>query len=165
MAVENKYVISNLANDLPADHPVEAGGAHEKVMAVPFAVAAADDDGSIYRVAKGISSDRRLIDAYLYNDAITAATDYDFGGYKGLDDGGAVIDKDAFADGIDIASGNAVGSPQSLITALAPEEVGQPIYEALGQTEGSRTHKVDLALTANTVGSAAGDICVIMEFA
>lgn len=164
MAVEDKYVESNLVNNLPADHPVLAGGAAAKLIVGTVEIAAADDNNSIYRFAKGISSDRRLLRVEAVNDAITGGTDYDFGVYKGLDDGGAVIDKDAFADGVTMASARAMGSAISLMTAYDQAEWGKPIYELAGESEGSRTHKVDLALTANVVGTAAGTITILMEF-
>ena len=164
MAVENKYVSANLAANLP-EHALLAGGAAAKLIVASVEIAAADDNNSIYRFAKGISSDRRLVRAEVVNDAITGGTDYDFGVYKGLDDGGDVIDKDALADGLSMASARAVGSAVSLMSAVDQADLGKPIYELAGESEGSRTHKVDLALTANVVGTAAGTITVLMEFA
>ena len=162
MAVEDKYVNSQLASNLP-DEPAFAGGKMPRLIIATFEVAAADDDGSIYRVAKGISSDLRLIRAEIVNDAITGGTDYEFGVYETLENGGAAIDIDCFLGTTSMASARAVGSAISALSAVDQADFGKKIYENAGQSESSRSKVVDLALTANTVGSAAGTITVLME--
>jgi len=164
LAIEDKYVDSQLALDTPT-HALLSGGAAEKVICLNFEVAAADDNASLYRVAKGISSDRRLVQAEMVNDAMTSSSDWDFGVYKGLDDGGAVIVKDCFANGVSNTSARAMGSAISLLSAMDQNEWSDEIYKVAGETEGARTFKVDLVLTANAVGSAAGTIGILIEFA
>ena len=166
MAVENKYVNADVAaGKLGTAALVKVGDSF--VLVTTFEVAAADDDGSIYRLAKNLSGDLIPIRVEIFNDALTGATDYDLGFYKTLTDGvgGEVIDKDVLMDGADISSGNGATSPQNGLTNVDLANRAQRIYELCGDTQATKEAGYDLALTANTVGSAAGTITVIAEFA
>lgn len=126
-----------------------------------FEVAAADDDTSVYRLFKGVPTTARIQTIEIVNDAITAGTDYDLGFYHtaqadGTD--GAVIDKDILVDGASMASARAITAPLIALTNLDLADLDKPIWELLGFDQFSRPHEVDLCLTANTVGTAAGTI-------
>jgi len=165
MAVENKYVNTNAQE---GDHPyasANVSGAGLIAIATTFEVAAADDDASIYRLFKSLPATLIPIQIYINNDAITAGTDYDLGFYK--PESGVVIDKDSLADGADLSSAHAMGSELNGLTALGAEYVGKNISEILN-TKLSNTTKyntVDICLTANTVGTAAGTVSVRGIFA
>jgi hypothetical protein len=160
MAVEDKYVNTEVvAQKLAA--PYQQGGSDLKVFAQTLEVAAADDDGSIYRVSS-VPGDAVPVKVEIYNDAITGGTDYDLGFYVSLEKGGAVKDKDALMDGTSMASAaDAVNG----MTALDIADFGKRVYEIAGDDEDSRLPAYDLALTANTVGTVAGTITVIMYYA
>ena len=166
MAVENKYADANLE----AEKLTTAAFAHgDKTVVIvsTFEVAAADDNLSVYRIAKAIPSDLIPLKFELYNDAITGATDYDIGLYDTTTGGvaGAVINKDVFLDGEDIASGNARGAPVDGLTAVDIVDAQKRIYEHAGDTLDSIGGKdYDIAVTANVVGSTAGTVTVIMWF-
>ena len=66
-------------------------------------MAAADDDGSVYRFFR-VGQTFAPIQIWLYNDAITGGTDYDLGLYRTAEDGGAVVDVDRFATAVSMAS-------------------------------------------------------------
>lgn len=156
MAVENKWV----------DTAVEAGkkGNPGNVMpgqifgfACTFEVAAADDDGSVYKLAK-VGANMIPLQIWINNDAITAGTDYDLGFYK---ENGVVADKDILADGADLSSAHAMGSELTGLSNLGAENIGKKVYELLGFTDATRAEdSYVLALTANTAGTAAGTISV-----
>lgn len=169
MAVENKYVDAN----------VEAGGRYlsmvnrgDRVLAseVTFEVAAADSDGSVYRLLKGVPTQYRLLNVEIFNDAITGGTDYDLGFYKTQEpDGtdGEVLDADLLVNGADLSTGHAVGSPLTGLSAVDLADLPKPIYELLsgaGLDQFTDPASVDIALTANTVGTAAGTITVKFWF-
>ena len=156
MAVENKYTNSDAAADNLVSAP--QAGAELVAMVESFEVAAADDDGSIYRVFKGISGDLVPFDVKVTNDAVTGGTDYDFGIYE--TELGDVKDKDALADGVTMASARAEGSGISLLSAVGQSDAEKKIFELAGDSASSRKQSYDLALTANTVGTAAGTITV-----
>lgn len=156
MAVVDKYV----------DSEVEAG---KKAAGITLptsvvackqvvSVAAADDDGSVYRVFPNLSGNLVPVLLLITNSAITSGTDYDIGFYDA--NGGAVVDKDELADGLDFSSAGANINGLAAATAIGANGVDN-IYTLLGKTLGSDTKGgYDLCITANTVGSAAGTIVV-----
>jgi len=162
MAVINDYVNADVAAGKLAAAAFVSGAQVIGVVAIA-AIAAADSDGSIYRLFKGLSGDLIPLQIILTNDAITAGTDYDLGFYEASRDGvtGAVIDKDALMDGTDFSSARAEGSGVSGLTATATIPLAsaqKKLYEIAGHTISTRKKEYDIALTANTVGSAAGSI-------
>lgn len=157
MAVQDKYVDANIVAGKNTN-PAFSQGAALMAAVATVEVAAADDNGSVYRFFKGVPGDLILISAKLACDAITAATDYDLGLYQ--TNLGAVVDKDCFADGIDISAGYAFGSEKEMVVTVDPANIQKRIYEIGGHTIVTRKHSYDIALTANTVGSAAGTISI-----
>lgn len=164
MAVENKYVDSNLAAGKLADGPNQ--GTAQVFAGVAIAlVVAADSDGSVYRLFKSLPGSLIPLQILITNSAITAGTDYDLGFYEPLVDGagGAVIDKDALVDGADLSTAHAEGSGISGLTATATiplTSAQKKIFELCGHTDATKKAGYDLALTANTVGSADGTVVV-----
>jgi hypothetical protein len=158
MAVEDKHVNSLVAagKKAPAQN---AGGAQLLCLTWAFEVAAADDDGSVYRLGR-IPANAIPVKSEIFADTLTGLTDIDLGVYKpGV--GGAVVDKDLFADGLDPAGGEAITAPLNGLTNLGGADpvgnYGKNVWELLGLTAPSR-QDYDLALTANTAGSGAGTI-------
>lgn len=124
-------------------------------------VAAADDDTSKYVVGV-VTANERPKDINVFCDEITAGTDYDIGLYRIDSDGGlgAVVDKDLFADGLNLATAQdrlfGLGAP-------AIENLGKTVRELLvaaSITANINDPQYYVVVTANTVGSAAGDITV-----
>lgn len=162
MAVENKYVNSDVAAGKLAK-AIHSNGGKVFAMIETFEVAVADDDGSVYRLFKNLPPDLIPLSMEVYNDAITGGTDYDIGFYEtGV--AGAVIDKDKLADGLDMSSAAAKGSPKDGLAAVGLDEIKEMIYELAGHTTATRKTGYDLAITANTVGAAAGTISVVALF-
>ena len=165
MAVQDKYV-NAIAEEGEKPFPaVNVNGANQIAMACTFEVAAADDDGSVYRLFKSLPASLVPVSIVINNDAIAAATDYDLGFYK--PEKGVVIDKDSLVDGADINAGKAIGSELDGLLSLGIENIGKNIGEILNAKLSNTTKydTVDLCLTANTVGTAAGTISVRAIFA
>ncbi len=161
MAVEDKYVSADLIAGKLAN-PAYMQGAATLSLVATFEVAAADDDGSVYRIAN-LNPNLIPIDISINCDAITGGTDYDLGLYEpGV--GGVVIDKDVFMDGTDISGGAAIGSEINGLSAVAIENLYRKIYEHGGQSVTDYKDGYDLAFTANTVGTAAGTITTRATF-
>lgn len=156
MAVINDYVNSDYKSGKLLDAKSN-GGTSLKTFVISFEVAASDDDGSVYRLMS-IPSTASIFDLAISNDAITGGTDYDIGLYDTSDNGSAVVDKDLFADGLDLSS---AGDKANANTAPDIADIGKKIWEysALSLTE-NPSKEYDLAITANTVGTAAGTITV-----
>lgn len=159
MAVENKYVDANIVagkKSLPGSTTNEI-----VAYAVTFEVAAADDDGSVYRIIKGIPSNLIPYQITICCDAITAGTDWDLGVYK--TDLGAVVDKDILMDGQTLATALTRATGHQLgLKDVNVDKVGSTLATLSGQTNPDDSY--DLALTANTVGTAAGTVSVLAEF-
>ncbi len=158
MAVEDKYVNSLLAAGKKAPATFAIGG---RLLCLPFnfEVAAADDNDSVYRIGK-LPANAIPIKGEIFADALTSLTDLDLGLYKpGI--GGAVVDIDLFADGLDIASGEAITAPLNLLTNLGGADpvgsVGEKVWELLGLSAPT-LQSYDLALTARAAGSGAGTV-------
>lgn len=161
MAVENKYVSANLE----ADKNETAAFTHgdKTIYGVAIAeVAAADDDGSVYRLFKNVPADYIPAKIEITCDAITGGTDYDLGFYKPTIGGvaGAVVDADKLANTLDLSSAVAGASALDGLENLNIDESQERIYTLAGDTLNNHELGYDIALTANTVGSAAGTIVV-----
>lgn len=159
MAVENKYTNTLIAANTPAP-AIVSSGAKLVVFAATFEIAAADDDGSIYRIFKSVPSWLIPVRIEVGCDAITGGTDFDLGFYKKLADGGAVIDKDNLMDGQTLATASLM-----LLNGLGAVDVAnieKRFFELAGYTNLTDLPEVDIALTANTVGTAAGTVSVRM---
>jgi len=176
MAVENKYVDTNRNTDGSMKFPAKAlfsGGTELKVAFSTFELAAADDDGSIYRIwtmAKTIVP----LDIAVACDTVTGGTDFELGLYKpkSADGGtGAVINKGLFMTGQTLASPVDFGYATALdgMDAVDIANYGKALWELAGHTiEGANPTSLpeyDIAYTADTVGSAAVTVSTRMYFA
>ena len=125
-------------------------------------VAAGDDNGSVYRFARLRSSDR-VSEIRLWADAITGGTAFDVGLYRTAAEGGAAVDDDLFGSAIDLSGGVAGVDVtfESASTDIA--KVEKRIWELLGLSADPQLD-YDLALTGDTVGSAAGSVSLRVRF-
>lgn len=167
MAVVDKYVNT----DTEAEKLITAAlvsGAKTICMVQTFEIAADDDDGSVYRLFKNVPEKLIPTKIELYNDAMALASSYDLGLYESTVGGvdGTVIDKDVFLVAEDITAGNGRGSPVNGLTAVDIANVLSTIADHAGDTtpDDITSKGYDIALTANTVGTAAGTISVVAWF-
>jgi hypothetical protein len=160
MAVEDKLVTHNATSQVVdvGDSILFGGG---RVVSIPFSfeVAAADDNNSVYRFAR-ISPQAIIKSLKLLSDATAGMTDTDFGFYKPLELGGAVIDKDCIVDGADINAGKAVFT-EMFVPTIA--DVGKRAYEIAGVTDYQKYGAFDVAMTSVAAASAAGTISGVLE--
>ena len=165
MAVEDKYVNADVAADKKANPAFDGNGSETFTSTAIVSIAAADDDGSVYRIFSSVNSDYIPTSITITNSAITAGTDYDLGLY--LPNLGDVVDADVLADGVDVSSGVVEGAGVTGLDAVALADTQKKLYELAAQTvgpNGTKSPTFDIALTANTVGSAAGTIVVKATF-
>jgi len=130
-------------------------GAPLFAMVATVAVASADEDTSVYRFMR-LPSNAVVLKIDLFNDAITAGTDYNIGLYQTAANGGADADENVFADAVDLSSAR-VDPLDVTHEILDINKAEKRIWELLGLSADSG-REYDLCLTAVTVGSAAGDI-------
>ena len=127
------------------------------VAILHWAKTAAQTDGDQIFLMPVRSSDR-ITGIYIQNDALTGATDVNIGLY---DTDEVDVDENLFADAVNIASG---ATSWTQIDAIAPENVGKPIWSLLGQTA-PEDKTYYLALNLVTGGTAAGDVAIRVDFA
>lgn len=160
MAVEDKYVNSDVVAGKKGK-AARVSGDEERVMVATVEIAAADDDGSKYRMFKSIPSNFIPTEITIACDTITGGTDYELGIYK--TNLGAVISKgllmtnQTLATALTRATGHQLG--------LAAVDIAN-IYKTLGELSGQTDidPAYDIVLTADTVGTAAGTVTVIAKF-
>jgi hypothetical protein len=166
MAVVNQA--DDVINHPQAASEVSGGKVHRLVKVI--SIAQADDDGSIYLV--GELPDCAIVDEItIESPAITSASDIDVGLY---DVDGTVVDKDCFADGLDLSSTTGLptgplGDPiRQCMPALALADANKKVYEVAAHVnkpfpasgETPKRSKYRLCVTGNTVGAANGTLVV-----
>ena len=162
MAVEDKYANADLAAGNKAD-AIGATGQKTITLVATEEIAAADDNGSVYRIFADVPSTYIPLEITIACDAITGGTDYDLGLYKpGV--GGAEVDKDVLSDGQTLATAltRATGHQLGLKTVDVADAT-KTLGELSGQTDVDASY--DIALTGNTAGTGAGTVTVIGVFA
>lgn len=155
MAVENKWINSDLESGKRVS-PASIMPGKIFGFAETFEIAAADDDTSIYKIAR-VNANMIPMDIKINCDAITAMTDVDLGFYQ---EDGTVVDADILMDGADLSAGKALGSEQNGLSHLPIADIGDKVWELLGKTAVNKQEGYILALTANTVGTAAGTVSI-----
>lgn len=123
-------------------------------------IAAADDDGSKYRIAR-IPAVAVLKSITIACDAITGGTDFDLGFYDVPErNSGAAIDADALMDGQTLASASRVLDGMQTVDIA---NLHKKVWE-LASISAETAKLVDIVLTGNTVGTAAGTVTVTIEY-
>lgn len=159
----DKYVNSTLSGG----SKVPAGaGAPGRVLCLSgtYEKTAADNDTSILRLGTAPANAIPLPTKSVFgNDALSGATDVDIGVYE-QGEGGAVVDADCLADGLNIASGNALGSEARAFPAVGLDEFGDDLRTLAGGSVGDGAEFYDIAITGNTFGTATGTIAWELYF-
>lgn len=123
-------------------------------------VAAADDDGSVYRMLR-VPSGCRIHKLEILSDAIAGGTAFDVGVYADHD--GDVVDADLFAANVDLSAGNTQPIDVTFHT-LDISKIEQRLWELLGLEKDPFVNYV-ICLTGDTVGSGAGTVSMRVEYA
>lgn len=138
--------------------------ARARVAVATLEVAAADDDGSVYRFFR-VHSSWRILSIRILNDAITGGTAYHCGLHQTAANGGAALDADCYASSVDINAGTAawleIGYEAAGVRAI--EKIGQTVWED-GALTADSNRWYDLTMTGATVGTGAGTITMMILF-
>jgi len=153
MPVENKYTDANLVANKKTEAYKVGSGSEPFILVGTVSVAAADDDGSIFRVFASVPSNAIPISLEVVNTAITGGTSYGFGLYRS--NLGSVVNATVLASAIDMSSARTIATSNNVgLSALTLGELAS----LSGATNPDDSY--DIALTATTVGTAAGTIRV-----
>lgn len=143
--------------------PAYLSGGLMYAAAAAVEVAAADDDGSVYRMFR-VHSSWRIVSLELFNDAITGGTTYDLGLCETQANGGAIVSGQQELFGSDISMATARTAPLDVTyEALDVAKVEKRLWELLGLTA-DPGKEYDIAWIASTVGTAGGTISMRMRW-
>lgn len=173
MAVEDKYVGPEFTGSAAATQYIAPGtrppasrskGAKLLAFCQTFELVAADDNGTVLRLFKGLPSSLKPYRCTVMCDTVTGGTDYNLGFY--ITDGGAEAPtngSNVLADAIDLSTASKTIDG---LEQMAIEDRGiKSIADLLGVSVEAGTDKgfYDLALTAVAIGSAAVTVTVHFE--
>lgn len=168
MAVENKYVdpfaIAGSSRVSQNCDPIFSGGKKRKTMIQQIVVSSADNNGSIYRAFRNVSSEARLLDCRIANSVITLGSSYSLG--IANVEFGSVISANALANAMDMtAAAASFFAGKNGLAAVALTNLGKKLFELAGHTEANKKEAYDIVLTATTVGTSGGNIAILLDFA
>ena len=143
--------------------PVTEMEGNLKMISETFSVAAADNDGEVYMVAP-VRSNWSIKHIWVYNDVITNGTDYDIGLYTTASTPVA-YDVDCYADGISMASARTSSPIDAAASTKNITGINNMVYQdAASPASTDPSTWYWLGVTANTVGTAQGDITIVIEY-
>lgn len=152
--------VSNLDSLPPVMNSFQDAGGVLRELIGTVEISATDDNDSVYRMCR-VHSSWRIADIIRYNDAIQSGVDFDVGLYDTAENGGAVVNVNAYADAVSLASGSVTGT-KDLYEAGSDkgiEKIGQKVWQDAGLTEDPNKW-FDLCYTGVAVGSGAGTVSV-----
>lgn len=130
-----------------------------------------DSDTSKYLIAR-LPVKARILSIKIENTVLAGGTDFDVGLYN-TDDvnegrNGAVIDKDCFADGLDLSSAHGVGAGLNALSAVAVGDREKRIKDFIDAATNpdapyGEVYMADVMLTANTIGTVETTDYVAVE--
>lgn len=167
MAVANtkSTIVTNLDSTPPVKNTLAVMGGVLREAVATVEIAAADCDTSVYRLFR-VHSSWRISDILRYNDAITSGADFDVGLYDTAENGGAVVNINAFADAVSLASAATTSPVHDIYETggdVGVEDIEQRVWEMAGVSADPNKF-YDLAYTGVTVGSGAGTLSVKLQY-
>ena len=161
MATNYSTEATNHKSATNTKNPTYATEGGLKQSSVTISIAAADSDGDIYHLLP-VRSNWSIKHIWVYNDAITSGTSYDVGLYTTAATP-VVVDVDAYASAVDMSSARTSAPIDASFEARNITGVNNRVFQDAGLSTDSAVWYW-LSLTANTVGSAQGDITLIVEY-
>ena len=149
-----------------ATDAVKSSGVKLNRRVITFETAVADAAGDIKALFR-VGAHEIPVEGWLICDAIAGATDIDIGLYR---DSEVVVDKDALADGLNIAAGKAYSAKMDILAALGVEERGvKPFYDIANDVKTTDVigHLPNdsywVCVTLNSEVTAAGTITIALD--
>lgn len=163
MAVVDKYANEDIQKGKIADS-VNINGNKVVTMIQKLSVAADDSANSVYRLFQ-VGANMIPIKIDIVHEALAAASSasssYNLGIYE---QGGEALDADALATALDLKTAATIATPKNGLSALTVDTIGKKIYELAGHDVGNKDTGYDIALTAVTPSTTAGDLVVVATF-
>lgn len=163
-AVENhKSTIVTNADATPVDLSsplINHGRLREQVAKKE--IAAADDDNTVLRLFR-VWSGWRISSIEIASDALSTGAAWEVGVHQTAENGGAVVDADEFASGVDLAAAKAMTDVTYEAAATEIDKIEMPLWERIGLTEDPKRW-YDITMTATAAGTAAGTIAARLRY-
>lgn len=163
MAVVNtkSTAVTNADATPPSMNDLNITGGRLREIVSTVEVAAADDDNSLYRVAR-VHSSWRISSIEIFNDAISSGTDFNLGLYATAADGAAAVDDNVYGDAISMASARVVPL-DATFEARGVELMEQEVWQDAGLSSDTGVW-YDITLIGITVGTAAGTLSFRIKY-
>lgn len=137
---------------------VAASGAQLLAINATVPVTSGDSITSVYRIAQ-VPSNYVPFTGMVTTAGIASMDDCDFGLYNTAADGGAVVDADLLADGVNLSGAVTIASPQNLFQTVTAANFGKTLAVLAGDLS-SEFQTYDLAMTINAAAGATGSVNV-----
>lgn len=161
MAVVDKYTDANVAVKNKTFSVLTGVGADIFHAQGQAAIAAADDDGSVYRVLKDVPASYIPSRILITNSAITGGTSYDIGIYN--TNMGSAKAANYFMAAQTMATARTTKVAVDTLTAVIEADFNKSLAEIAGDLVNPPL-SYDLCIRANTVGTVAGTVSVFATF-
>lgn len=138
-------------------------GGNVKVQIARVSIADNDSVASIYRMFRVKSSDTVLSIKYFTADTLTAMA-ADIGLYRTVRDGGAVVDVDAYASAVSLATANVLAGVEVSYEARGVTVIGQQVWDDIGSATTDAHLEYDIALTITTQVTDPGTLTMMMLY-
>jgi hypothetical protein len=161
MPIENRKTAALTAEDLAGERIASAG----RVLlgdTATIEVAAADDDGSVYRLLR-VPSNAVLTNIDIASDALGTGASYDVGIYETASNGGVEVDKDEFASSVSLVTAIPWTSIMEEAAPTDIDKIGQQLWQRLGLTK-DPGRAYDICATGNVAGTTAGTIALRIRY-
>lgn len=142
------------------NNPPHLQGGTRQHLRATFELANGDSIGSTYRIGQ-LPTGAIVNSIRVFCDAITSAA-ADVGLYKTTDNGGTVVDADAYASAQSIASAIVVGT-EIMFEARNVDKVEKRVWEDAGLTSDPGGF-LDLVATLTAATTAAGTLSFIVDY-
>jgi hypothetical protein len=158
MAIVNAKTTQLSTQDAAGD-AMGLGGYPLYTSVASIEVAAADDDGSQYRILR-LPASAVLVSLEVAADALGTNAAYDIGAYRPASiSSGSVIDQDEFASAVAMATAIAWTNILEEAAPTDKSKIGQPLWERCGLTA-NPGHGIDIVATSTVNGTDAGTIAI-----
>jgi hypothetical protein len=153
---------SDGASGLVTNNSVYATGGRVRAAVETVELSTSETATSTIRMVR-VHSSWRIEKIELFNDAMTSGA-FDIGLYKSAADGGAVVDADAYASAVSIASARTTPTEVTFESGVKDiSQIGNRVYQDAGLTTDPSLW-YDVTLTITTVPGAAGTVSLRVEY-
>lgn len=160
---EHSAIIDNIAASPPVLTAPGKFGGTLKFQVGHVSVADNDDVGSIYRMFRVKSSDTVVSIKYFTADTLTAMA-ANVGLYRTVEDGGAVVDADAYASAASFATANVLAGVELAYEARGVSVLGQPVWDDIAGVTADTHLSYDIAVTITTQVTDPGTLTMVLVY-